>query len=157
MNVRDEVVIARLRPHARALVLPTVLLLAVAGIVGFLGGVLTETWQLIALAVAAGLALMFGWLAPLLRYLARNYTITTRRIVVVSGFAVRVRQELLLSLCHDVTVRKGPVQSILGSGDVIVNSGHDSAIVLVDVPSEKLVQAALHDLIESGHAAVMTL
>jgi membrane protein YdbS with pleckstrin-like domain len=152
MSDSDETIVARLRPHARAIILPTALLLLVAAAVGFLGGVLTATWQLVALAVGAVLALIFGWLVPVLRFAARNYTITTRRIVVRSGVAVRVRQELLLSRGSDVTVRKGPLQSLLGSGDVIVNAGHEATLVLRDVPSANLVQAALHDLMERNRA-----
>lgn len=150
-NPESEAVVARLRPHARAIIVPTALLVLVAAMVGFLGGVLTQTWQLVTMAVA-GLALLFGWLLPLLRFAARNYTITTRRIVVRSGIVVRVRQELLLSRGSDVTVRKSPIQSLLGSGDVIVNAGYESTVILHDVPSANLVQAALHDLMESNRA-----
>ncbi|MEP6480575.1 MAG: PH domain-containing protein [Rhodoglobus sp.] len=145
-----EVVVARLRPHARALFWPTLLLVVIAGALGFFSGRLTESWQVIAALGAAGIVVVAGWLFPLCGWLARNYTITTRRIVLRSGIFVRLRQELLHSRGHDVTVRKTALQSVFGSGDVLVNTGLDHPVVLRDVPSADLVQAALHDLMESA-------
>lgn len=144
-----EAVVARLRPHARALFWPTLLLVAVAGATGFFAGSLPEEWQNIAVLVAAAVLLVVGWLVPLLRWLARSYTITTRRTVVRSGVLVRERQELLHSRARDVTVRKRALQSLFGSGDVLLDSGSEFPVVLSDVPSADLVQEALHDLIES--------
>lgn len=144
-----EAVVTRLRPHARALFWPTLLLIAVAGATGFFGGSLPEEWQNIAVLVAAAVLLVAGWLVPLLRWLARSYTITTRRTVVRSGVLVRERQELLHSRARDVTVRKRALQSMFGSGDVLLDSGSEFPVVLADVPSANLVQEALHDLIES--------
>jgi uncharacterized membrane protein YdbT with pleckstrin-like domain len=145
-----EAIVARLRPHVRALFWPTVLLVSVAAALGFFSGMLTESWQVIA-AIGAGLFLVvIGWLLPLCAWLARNYTITTRRIVLRSGVFVRLRQELLHSRGYDVTVRKNSLQSLFGSGDVQVNTGLERPIVLRDVPSADLVQAALHDLMEGN-------
>ena len=150
---REEVV-ARLRPHSRALFWPTVLLVAVAAALGYFSGMLVETWQVIAALGAALVIVIVGWLLPLCAWLARNYTITTRRIVLRSGVFVRLRQELLHSRGYDVTVRKNSLQSLFGSGDVQVNTGLDRSVVLRDVPSADLVQAALHDLIERNQNSV---
>lgn len=144
-----EVVIARLRPHARALFWPTVLLLVVVAALGFFSGMLSEAWQAITALGVAAVLLLVGWLAPLCRWLARNYTITSRRVVVRSGVFVRLRQEVLHSRIHDVTVRKRALQSVFGTGDVIVDSGLERPVVLADVRSPDLVQAALHDLAEA--------
>lgn len=148
-----EVVVARLRPHARALFWPTALLVVVSAALGFFSGMLTEGWQVIAALGAALVIVVVGWLLPLCAWLARNYTITTRRIVLRSGIFVRLRQELLHSRGYDVTVRKNSLQSLFGSGDVQVNTGLDRPVVLRDVPSADLVQAALHDLMESNQNA----
>ncbi|CAN5209809.1 hypothetical protein BH11ACT4_BH11ACT4_01800 [soil metagenome] len=144
-----EVVVARLRPHSRALFWPTVLLVGVAAALGYASGMLTETWQVFAAVGGAAVIVVAGWLLPLFSWLARNYTITTRRIVLRSGVFVRVRQELLHSRGYDVTVRKNSLQSLFGSGDVLVSAGPERTVVLRDVPSADLVQSALHDLMES--------
>lgn len=150
----SEDVVARLKPHGRALFWPTVLLLVVAGAVGFLAGVLREEWQIITMLVVAGMLALVGWFAPLCRWLARNYAITSRRVVVRSGILVRVRQEILHSRVQDVTLRTSGLQTVFRSGDVLLSGGLQSgdagSVVLRDVPSAALVQAALGDLADGA-------
>lgn len=146
----QETVIARLRPHGRALFWPCLALVVIAGAVGYFSGRFPLPWQNAGLLVGAALATLLLWLIPLLSWLGRNYTITTRRIVLRSGFLVRVRQELLHSRGYDVTVRKNGLQSIFGSGDVQINTGLEHPVVLKDVPKANLVQSALHDLMEEA-------
>jgi uncharacterized membrane protein YdbT with pleckstrin-like domain len=146
----SEVVLARLRPHGRRMFWPSLALIVIAGAAGYLFGRFPESWENLAVLGGAVILVLVFWFIPLLAWLACNYTITTRRIILRSGLAVRVRQELLLSRAFDVTVRKGGLQSLFGSGDVEVNSGPDRWVVLRDVPRANLVQAALHDLIESN-------
>lgn len=143
-----ETVVARLRPHGRAMFWPCVVLVVVAGGVSFLESVLREPWQQIAVLVIAGLVVLFGWFVPLCSWLSRHYTITTRRIVVRTGILRRSRQELLLARATDVTVTKSAGQAMFGSGDVRVNASRETSVVLRDVPSANLVQQTLHDLME---------
>ena len=149
-----ETVVARLRPHVRALFWPTVALFAAVIGGAYFTGRFDELWINLAIGIGAILVVIVAWLVPLLAWLGRNYTITTRRIVLRSGFLVRLRQELLHSRGYDVTVRKGAMQSMLGSGDVIINSGLDRPVVLRDVPDADLVQEALHDLQERSFTQV---
>jgi membrane protein YdbS with pleckstrin-like domain len=129
---------------------PTVALLLIVGATAYFFGGFPQSWENLALLAFAGLLALLLWLVPLFRWLGRNYTITTRRIILRSGFLVRVRQELLLSRARDVTVRKNGMQSMFGSGDVQVGAGSDRPVVLRDVPRANLVQAALHDLMEAN-------
>jgi membrane protein YdbS with pleckstrin-like domain len=145
-----EAVVARLRPHARRLVFPSIALVVVAALTGYFAGSLPEAWQNLTVLIAAVLLVAVLWLAPLLAWLGSHYTITTRRIVLRTGFLVRVRQEMLHSRGYDVTVRKGALQSLFGSGDVEINTGLDHPVVLRDVPHADLVQSALHDLMEGS-------
>jgi membrane protein YdbS with pleckstrin-like domain len=143
-----EAVVARLRPHARRLFLPTVALLAASGCLGYFFGSFDEPWQNITLLVGTIVAIVALWLLPLLAWLGSHYTITTRRIVIRSGFFVRVRQELLHSRGYDVTVRQNGMQRLFGSGTIQINTGLEHPVVLTDVPTADLVQSALHDLME---------
>ncbi|MBG6055949.1 membrane protein YdbS with pleckstrin-like domain [Salinibacterium sp. CAN_S4] len=145
-----DTVIVKLRPHSRALFWPTLVLVVVVGGVGYVAGLAAEQWQLVVVLVIAALLVFTGWFMPLCRWLSRRYTITNRRVVVRSGFFVRTRQELLHSRAHDVTVRRGGLQIVFRSGDVILNSGQDAPVILKDVSSADLVQEALHDLIEAA-------
>jgi membrane protein YdbS with pleckstrin-like domain len=135
---------------------PSVALIAIAGAVGYLYGRFPEGWQNLSVLVGAALAVLLLWLIPLFAWLGRNYTLTTRRIVLRSGFLVRIRQELLHSRGYDVTVRKNGLQSAFGSGDIQINTGLDHPVVLKDVPHADLVQEVLHDLMESSQNSVAT-
>lgn len=146
----SERVVARLRPHGRAMFWPSILLIATAGAIGYFQGSFQEQWQNIAVLASGALIILLLWFLPLLAWLGKRYTITTRRIILRTGFFVRVRQELLHSRGYDVTVRKNGLQSMFGSGNVLINTGLDQPVVLKDVPSADLVQGALHDLMEKS-------
>jgi uncharacterized membrane protein YdbT with pleckstrin-like domain len=143
-----EAVVARLRPHGRALFWPSLAMILILGATGYFYGSFDDTWQNLAVLVVALFLSIVLWLLPLLAWLGRHYTVTTRRIVLRSGFFVRVRQELLHSRGYDVTVRKRALQLLFRSGDILINTGLDHPIVLRDVPGADLVQSALHDLME---------
>jgi membrane protein YdbS with pleckstrin-like domain len=145
-----ESVVARLRPHARALFWPSLALVADVGATAFFAGTLRPDWlNLVLLAVSALLAVLL-FVAPLMSWLNRSYTITTRRIILRHGVLARTRQELLHSRGYDVTVHQAGLQLLFGSGDVLINTGLENPIVLRDIPSADLVQSALHDLMEKS-------
>lgn len=149
-----ERVVARLRPNARGLFLPAVLVIATVGGLGYFYGNFTEEWiNLVLLAGGAVIILLVGVL-PLISWLSKRYTITTRRIIVRHGFFVRIRQELLHSRGYDITVRKSGLQPLFGCGDVRINAGLDSPFVLADVPSPDLVVSALSDLMEHSQNTI---
>jgi len=147
-TVRPEVVVARLRSHGRALFWPCMVLVADAAATGYFGGAFAEPWMNGAVLGAGALVAILLFLLPLIAWLGRNYTITTRRIVLRGGIFVRTRQELLHSRGYDVTVRKAGLQALFGSGDVLINTGLEHPVVLRDVPGANLVQSTLHDLME---------
>lgn len=146
----SERVVARLRPHGRALFWPCLVLIAVASVLGYFQGSFAEDWQNIALFAAGALAIVLLWLLPLLSWLGKRYVITTRRIILRTGFFVRIRQELLHSRGYDVTVRQNGLQTLFRTGNVLVNTGLEHPVKLSDVPHAELVQAALHDLMEAS-------
>jgi membrane protein YdbS with pleckstrin-like domain len=151
-----ENVVARMHSSARRLILPALAVLAVCGATGYFAGRLPEPWENAALPfVALALVVLLG-LLPFLVWLGRVYTLTTRRIVLRSGFFVHSRQEVLLTRGYDVTLRRGPLQALAGSGDILVNTGGEDPVVLKDVPSAAQVQAALADLMELSTHVVGT-
>ena len=145
-----ERIIASLRPHARALFWPSLVLIASVGAGSYFVGQFAEEWQNALVAgTAIGLVVLL-WLLPTLAWLAKRYVITTRRIVLRHGLFVRTRQELLHSRGYDLTVRQTALQSMFRSGDIEINTGLERPIVLRDVPSADLAQSALHDLMEQS-------
>ncbi len=149
-----ERVVARLRRHARRLILPAALLIAAAAATTYGVGVAPEMWQDLVIVGAAALVVLLGTFLPFLAWLTRRTTITTRRIILRSGVFVRIRQELLHSRGYDVTVRRTWAQGVFGSGDLRINTGHEQPVVITDVPKPQLVQAALQELMEQAHTVI---
>ena len=149
-----ERVVARLRPNARALFWPSLVLIATCGAVGYFAGDIVEVWERVLFWSAAAAVVILLFLLPLAFWLGHRYTITTRRIILRRGFFVRVRQELLHSRGYDISVKRNWLQSVFRSGDVRINSGLEHPVVLKDVPKATAVQRALNDLMEHSQSVV---
>ncbi len=147
---QGERLVVSLRSHGRAVFWPSVALIAIAGAIGFFAGRFAEPWQNIAVVAGGAVLALLVWVLPMLYWLNRRYLITTRRLVLRHGLFVRTRQELLHSRGYDITVRKNALQSLFGSGDVLINTGLDRPVVLRDIPTADLVQGSLHDLMEKS-------
>ena len=129
---------------------PSLVLIGGVGAIAYVYGRFDEEWQNLAVLGGGAALIVLLWMLPLLFWLAKRYTITTRRIVLRHGLFVRTRQELLHSRGYDVSVRKNALQSLFRSGDVIINTGLENPVVMKDAPSADLVQGALHDLMEKS-------
>lgn len=140
----------RLRSHTRQLFGPLALLVLVPGATVYGLGVLSELWMRYAALGLAGLLLILGVLAPILRWLARRATVTTRRLVVRSGVLVHTRQEVLHARGYAVAVRRAGLQHLFRTGDVAVLAGQDPPLVLRDLPHPHLVAEALQDLVAAS-------
>lgn len=136
--------IARMRPHARVLVVPVLVLWAAIGLATLL--VDRVDWPLwnTALWTVAGVVVALLTVVPTLAWLSRGFVFTTERVVIRSGFG-GTRRETMLSRVHDVTVRRRGLQALFGAGDVLLSTGGDRAVVLVDVPLASLVQRMLSE------------
>ncbi|MBO1900476.1 PH domain-containing protein [Leucobacter weissii] len=143
----------RVRRHGRVLVLPVLVLIALAGASGYFVGALPESWMnWTAGAGAAVLAVLLG-IAPMLGWLATRASVTTRRVILRRGFFVHRRSEVPLARIREVRSSRGPVQRLFGSGDVELVVGAESPLVLRDVPRPELVVDALHELIEQNYSS----
>ena len=91
-------------------------------------------------------------LLPLVFWLNRVTIITTRRLIVTQGFLVRERTEFQLGLGEQAVLRRGPLQLLTGSGDVIVHAGSEGTMVLRDLPRARLVHRAVSDLLDRAVA-----
>jgi membrane protein YdbS with pleckstrin-like domain len=148
-----EQVVVRLRRSGRHLVWPAIFFLAICFGTGYFWDGFPVAWLNTALPiVAAGLTVVLS-LLPLVFWLNRMTIITTRRLIVTRGFIVRERTEFLLGRATDAALRRGPLQLLTGSGDVIVHAGTEGTLVLRDVPRARLVHRAIADLIDRAAPA----
>ncbi len=152
--VPAEHVIARLRPHARILVAPSIVLIASAGAVGYFAGNLPEAWQNNVIIAGAVVVAVVLWLVPMVTWLSQRYVITTRRIIVTRGFFVRRRTELLHNRSHEITLRRTVLQTVFRTGNLVIKSDGGVRVTVRDVPGALHVHRALHDLIEEHDVSV---
>jgi membrane protein YdbS with pleckstrin-like domain len=149
----DEQPVLFLRPHVKTLVRP--LLLAVLVVAAALVAVAMipsgPAAAAIRLAVAAVaiLVLMVWLMVPVLRWRTTTYELTTRRLRMREGILTRRGRDIPLSRITDVAFQKGPLDQLLGSGRLVVESaGEHGQILLNDIPRVADVQATLFRLAE---------
>ena len=143
-----ELRVARFRPHARRLFWSALVVIAVAGAVGYFYGNLRapfEDWMLLTAAAAAVLLLA---VLPWATWWAHTYTITTRRVIERSGLFGTQRTELPHMRGYTIQVRRGPLQRLWGAGTLILSNGVDAPMRLRNVPSVELVHEVLVDQVE---------
>jgi membrane protein YdbS with pleckstrin-like domain len=149
----QEHVVARLRRSARSLTGPVLLFLLICSGTGYLWNRLPAPWLNSALPIVALAAAVTFCLVPLLLWMNRVTIVTTRRLITRRGFVVRESTEFVLGRGSTMTLRRGPLQLLAGSGDVIVHAGAEGTMILRDVPRARLVHRAIADLIERAAAA----
>ncbi|HLP23248.1 MAG TPA: PH domain-containing protein [Microbacteriaceae bacterium] len=152
--IETERRIVALRPSARRLLAPAILFVLLAGAVPWLTGVLTEAWHAWIVVVCAAAALVLGCVIPLLAWLARRTTVSSRAIVTQHGLITRVRDEVLHARGYTVSVEQSIGQRLFHSGDVVLRlPGEAESLRLVDVPRPELLQALLGDLVAAAPAS----
>lgn len=144
----EERVIARMRPHGRALVVPVLVLWLCVGLaVLLLDRVDWAFWNIAVLTVAAIVVVLLT-VVPTLAWLSRGFTFTTERVIIRTGFG-GTRRETMLARVHDVTVRRRGLQALFGAGDLLLSTGGDRAVILSDVPVAALTQRMLSEQLGS--------
>jgi len=149
----DEQPVLLLHPHWKTLIGPA--LLAVIVLVAALlveavipAGKAAGVERLVVAAVAI-LGLMLWLMVPVLRWRTTTYELTTRRLKVREGILTRRGRDIPLARINDVSFQKGPLDRLLGSGRLVVESaGEHGQIVLKDIPRVEFAQATLFRLVE---------
>ncbi len=152
--VPTERVVARLRPNARALFWPALLLIALPGVTVYAVSLFSEPWQHIAIVAAAAALVVLFVLFPYIFWLNQRCTITTRRVIARRGFFVRERREIFHSRGFHVTLKRTWLQSAFRSGDILISSGVEKPLVLRDLPGADQVLETLQDLIEKNQVVL---
>jgi len=143
-----ELRLVRLRRHARRLVWSALVLVAVAGAVGYFTGNLPAPFEDWMLWAAAGAVVLVLVVLPYLRWLAHTYTVTTRRVIEQTGLVGRARREVTHARGYTISEKRGPVQRLWGAGTLSLSNGVDAPVRLVDIPSVRLVHETLADQVE---------
>jgi len=146
-----------LHPHWKILLRPTLILLVVAVIAAVLlvmipPGTYSNSGRIAVGVVAVVVAVVFFGV-PFLRWQTTTYEVTTRRVRLRRGILSRSGRDFPLARVSDISFEQGPVDRLLGCGQLIVESaGEHGQLVLTEIPQVKKVQSTLFQLVEDEHA-----
>ena len=144
-----EVIIHDLHPHWRALIFPALIFLATL-FIGFYALASIDVAQ-IRLLIGIAMVLISLWfcLRPVLTWFTTNYVFTDRRIIVRSGLFVRRGRDMPLSRFNDVSFVHTPLEQLLNSGTLFVESGGTNGqLAIRDLPDVETIQSEISRLRE---------
>ena len=149
----DEQSVLVLHPHWKTVVWPLFLLvLTIAAAIALLVVIPSGSaagWERLAVGVVALLVLLAWVLVPLLRWRTTTYQLTTRRFSLREGVIARRGRDIPLTRINDVSFEHGPIDRLLGSGTLVVESaGEHGQLRLTEIPRVEIVQATLYQLVE---------
>jgi uncharacterized membrane protein YdbT with pleckstrin-like domain len=145
-----------LHPHWKTLLRPALLLFVVivaaaALLIVIPPGRLAGPGR-IAVGVVAVVLAVAGFGVPFLRWQTTTYRLTTRRLSLRSGILTRSGRDFPLVRISDVSFSQGPIDRLLGSGGLVVESaGEHGQLVLSGIPDVQEVQATLFQLVGDEH------
>jgi membrane protein YdbS with pleckstrin-like domain len=143
-----ELRVARIRTHARRLTWSALVLIAVAGAVGYFTGNLPAPFEDWMLWAAAGAVVLLLVIVPFLAWWSHVFTITTRRVIERSGLFSTRRRELSHVRGYTIQVRRGILQRMWGAGTLVLSNGAEPPLRMADIPSVALVHETLVDQVE---------
>jgi membrane protein YdbS with pleckstrin-like domain len=150
---QDERLVLLLHPHWKTLIRPFLVAVIVI-VIALIAEVLIPSnsaaaVERLVVAAVAILAVMLWLIVPVLRWRTTTYELTTRRMRVRSGIVTRHGRDIPLARINDVSFEKGPLDRLLGSGRLVVESaGEHGQILLDDIPRVEFTQATLFRLVE---------
>ena len=138
MNFKPEQRLAKLRPRATRLFLPTLVLgLTVASLAYFENRELEEL-QTLALHISAAVILFFAWMLPVVRQLLTRVEVSTSGLVWRSGFFGQKRRTVDWRMVSAVELTRGRSITVFVYGE--------EPLVLVGLPKSKQLVHELQDL-----------
>lgn len=154
--VEGEHEVMTTRTHVKALFLPGLLLVVTCAVAGFVLAVAQNTEHsgvLSAVILLVAVLVLVWWaLRPFLRWFARTYTVTNRRLVEQTGILTRSGRVIPWSRVNDVGFEKNLSDRILRCGTLVIHDASEQAgLRLEDVPHVEDVHRTVTDLIFETH------
>lgn len=148
-----ETVVWSTRTHVKALFVPTIVLVVVAGLGGYLSSLPDshqQVWWGIIWVVAVVIVLVYCvW--PFLKWFTTSYTVTNRRLTTHSGVLNRTGHDIPIGRISDVSYEKGLLDRVFGCGTLVVSDASEQGrVALHDVPHVEQLQLKLSDLLFHG-------
>lgn len=159
LMIEGEQTVVTTRTHVKKLLVPLIILLAVAAAGGLLSGVV---WNIlwgghpILRYLVLGLSVLLiigGSVIPFLRWYLWTYTLTNKRLVEQRGILTRSGRVIPLSRINDVAFEKNLNDRILGSGTLIIHDASEQAgLELRDIPRIENMHRTVTTLVDAAHS-----
>lgn len=150
----DEFVVVSTRTHVKALLLPALVLIVIAGAAGFLSALPTGEVRQALQWLIWGLALLLVvWLVvrPFLTWITTSYTITNRRLITRNGILTRRGHDIPLLRISDVSYEHGLIDRMLGCGTLVISDASEyGRVKLRDIPQVEQVHLKISDQLFEG-------
>lgn len=148
---RGEDVVLHLRTHGKALVMPLLVLVLLAALLG-VGLTLMPaaaqpfgSWAVVGV-FALLIARFVAW--PLLGWMTTTYTLTTRRIITRRGVFTKTGHDLPLGRINEVSYTRDLLDRVLGCGTLVITTASETGrVVLPDVPDVERVHVTMTELL----------
>lgn len=151
LNEGEQVIVST-RTHPKALFLPTLALVVLLAIGGFLQRVIDQSlvtkivWALVAVGV------LWFFVRPLLIWLTAGYAITTRRLITRHGVITRRGHDVPLTRISDVAFEKDLIDRIFGCGTLVISDASTHGqVTLPDIPRVEDTQRRINELLHDLH------
>ena len=151
---RDEVLVASMHTHVKALIGPALILILLGAGLGVTIALVPPEWQPWATYVAVALALLLFVLfvlVPFLRWVTSSYTITDRRIITRRGIINKLGHDLPLRRINNVNYERSLLDRMLGCGTLVLETAAGQPLVLPDVPGVERVHVTITELLFAVH------
>jgi len=153
----DEHEVRHMRTHGKALLLPAVVFVVLAVLMGTVLALLPASWGLVGDLVVVGvtvLLMIVFCLVPFLRWLTTTYTLTNRRIITRSGILSKSGHDLPLRRINNVAYERSMLDRMLGCGSLVLTTAAETPVTLPDVPDVERVHVLMTELLFGTHEAI---
>lgn len=148
----DESVVLSTRTHGKALLVPALVLMALAAVAAFLlslsfrAGRAAPLLQVV-VAVAAAYFVLRWVLKPFLSWLTTTYTLTDRRLITRRGILTRRGHDVPLGRISDVSYERDLIDRVFGCGTLVISVASEQYVELEDIPRVEQVHLKIQDLL----------
>lgn len=144
-----EELITTTRPHARVLVWPVMLLMALSALAG--AGcawvpLAHRPWGQQGVALACGVLGLVFVVRPVFRWASTSTTLTTQRLIARSGWLRRANHDLPLNRVIEVGYSRRAGDLVFGSGTLLLTTVAGGRLRLDNLPRIKAMQQAVSEL-----------
>jgi len=150
-----EVIVTEMKPHWRALIVPSVVMIGVVFAATWLAlmwgswfsGTLGSIGRWVIVIVAVALMIVFA-VRPFLFWITTQYVFTNRRIITRAGLVAKRGRDMPLAKVNNVSFEISVVGRMLNYGRLEIESAGDEDLVIDDVPNVETIQREVYRLHE---------